>query len=127
MNGVKFLLDSCFIIGWYARKDIAFDLIKQHDLQFESCAYSVISYAKVIDFGHISEQDEHNLRMLFGRLGGRLALTDNIIETTITLRKNHKMKLPDALILATANSYNLQLITFDEKLQRIFNQITQTN
>lgn len=34
-------------------------------------------------------------------------LTDDVIETVISLRKKHKIKLPDAIILATAIENNL--------------------
>ena len=41
-----------------------------------------------------------------------LPLDDAIIETTIDLRKNHhKIKLPDAIIAATALCFNAVLIT----------------
>ena len=38
-------------------------------------------------------------------------LSDGVVQKTIDLRKNHKIKLPDAIIAATALNYNLTLIT----------------
>lgn len=38
-------------------------------------------------------------------------LTDNIVEASIDIRKNHKIKVPDAIIAATALVYDLVLIT----------------
>ena len=38
-------------------------------------------------------------------------LDETIVNTTIALRKQHKIKLPDAIIAATAIAYNLTLIT----------------
>jgi predicted nucleic acid-binding protein len=38
-------------------------------------------------------------------------LTNNIVEACILIRKNHKTKLPDAIIAATALVYELSLIT----------------
>ena len=40
-----------------------------------------------------------------------LDLTNNIVDTSIYLRKNHKIKLPDAIIAATALVYELTLIS----------------
>jgi predicted nucleic acid-binding protein len=40
-----------------------------------------------------------------------LPLTDNVVQKTIQLRKVHKINLPDAIIAATALSYDLTLIT----------------
>jgi hypothetical protein len=38
-------------------------------------------------------------------------LSENIIETVVSLRKQNKIKLPDAIILASAIENNLKLIT----------------
>lgn len=40
-----------------------------------------------------------------------LPLSDVVVQKTIELRKNYKIKLPDAIIAATALAYNLTLIT----------------
>ena len=40
-----------------------------------------------------------------------LPLSDAVVQKTINLRKNYKIKLPDAIIAATALTYNLILIT----------------
>lgn len=42
-------------------------------------------------------------------------LDENIIQETISLRKTNKIKLPDAIIAATALVNNLQLITHNIK------------
>lgn len=123
MNGVKFLLDSCFLIRWYGKHNDAIELIKKHQLQFHQCAYSDISYAEVLGWNGSTEQDDINLRMLFNRFQAKLPITDDILECTISLRKAYKIKLPDALILATAKTHQLTLLTLDEKLERIFNEL----
>lgn len=40
-----------------------------------------------------------------------LPLSDEVVQKTIELRKSHKIKLPDAIIAATALAYNLTLVT----------------
>ncbi len=40
---------------------------------------------------------------------------DEVVEQTIRLRKEYKIKLPDAIIAATAINHNLTLITRNEK------------
>jgi predicted nucleic acid-binding protein len=42
-------------------------------------------------------------------------INDEIIEKTIKLRKSYKIKLPDAIIAATAISYGLTLVTRNTK------------
>jgi len=36
--------------------------------------------------------------------------------TTISLKQRHRIKLPDALILATAINHQIELLTLDKKL-----------
>ena len=43
-----------------------------------------------------------------------IPLTDEIVDETIAIRKIHKIKLPDAIIAATAKTKNLTLITRNE-------------
>ena len=40
-----------------------------------------------------------------------IPLSENIVEETIQLRKQFKVKLPDAIIAATALQHNLTIIT----------------
>jgi predicted nucleic acid-binding protein len=40
-----------------------------------------------------------------------ISLEENIIDKTIDLRKKYRIKLPDAIIVATALIYNLTLVT----------------
>jgi predicted nucleic acid-binding protein len=44
-----------------------------------------------------------------------IGLTDEIIDTTIEVRKNHKIKLPDAIIAASALVNRLTLISRNTK------------
>jgi predicted nucleic acid-binding protein len=40
-----------------------------------------------------------------------LPLSDIVVKKTISLRKSYNIKLPDAIIAATALAYNLTLVT----------------
>jgi hypothetical protein len=44
-----------------------------------------------------------------------LLLADNVTGQTIELRKSNRMKLPDAMIAATAITHDLILVTRNEK------------
>ena len=52
-----------------------------------------------------------------------ISLTDEIKEKTIEIRKKYKIKLPDAIVAASAIVNNLPLITADKG----FNQIEELN
>ena len=72
-------------------------------------AYSVISRIEVLGFQQ-SELEEAQAKQLLSRLV-ELPLTSEVAERTIQLRKHLKIKVPDAIIAATAVEYSLQLIT----------------
>lgn len=122
MNGIKYLLDTCFIIRWHGLHNDALNIIRQYNLQFEHCSYSVISYAELFSWQGLSPTDEHSLKVLLSDVV-RLPVTDKVIDITISIRKAHKIKLPDAMILATAKHYQLELLTLDDRLARIASQI----
>ncbi|WP_290001901.1 PIN domain-containing protein [Faucicola atlantae] len=118
MNGIKYLLDTCFIIRWHGQQADALGIIQQLDMQLSECAYSDISHAEIFSWHGLNQTDEQGLKYLLADLP-RLAVSNRVIDDTIRIRRKHKIKLPDALILATAKTYRLQLVTLDDKLQRI--------
>lgn len=118
MNGNKYLLDTCFIIQWHAHDKKAFELIQQYKVYPNECVYSDVTYAEVFGWHGITPKAEQELvNLLLGI--PRLPISQDILECTIAIRRTYKIKLPDALILATAKTHNLQLLTLDEKLQHI--------
>ncbi len=46
-------------------------------------------------------------------------LSKHIKQATISLRRQHRLKLPDAIIVATAHFLNAELLTNDSKLLNI--------
>lgn len=72
-------------------------------------AYSVISRIEVLGFA----QPEHPLAMaeaLFARLAP-IPVDEAVIAETIRLRRTRKIKIPDALIAASALTRGLSLVT----------------
>jgi predicted nucleic acid-binding protein len=72
-------------------------------------AYSIISKIELLGFNQ-SESDDRQARLLLSYLR-ELELTSTIAEQTIQIRKTRKLKLPDAVIAATAIVNNLTIIT----------------
>lgn len=72
-------------------------------------AYSIISKIELLGFNQ-TPTEEQQARIFLAGLQ-ELELTSDIAEQTIQLRKNHKIKLPDAVIAATALIHHLTLIT----------------
>ncbi len=117
MNGIKYLLDTCFVLRYFGQEEDVLQMIERLNLQSSECAYSVITHVEVLGYP-LNDIDEQNLKLILSDFQ-RLEITDTVIEETIRLRKQHKIKLPDSMILATANVHNLQLLTLDKRLLKI--------
>lgn len=48
-----------------------------------------------------------------------LGLDDETVEQVIGLRRLTRLKLPDAIILATARVHGLRLVTLDQRLAKL--------
>nr|MBS0036656.1 type II toxin-antitoxin system VapC family toxin [Saprospiraceae bacterium] len=70
---------------------------------------SVINQIELLGF-HGSPSEMQTLKE-FIDISTIIPLSEEVVKNTIELRKNHKIKIPDAIIAATALGYNLTLIT----------------
>ena len=70
---------------------------------------SIISKIEVLGF-NVPEVEEVKLYNFFS-IANVIGLTNEISELTISLRKSVKIKIPDAIIAATAIIHNLTLLT----------------
>ena len=82
------------------------------------CAYSAITRVELLGFPGISEQEDRSLRDALGRLI-YLPISPPVEDLAIQLRRTRKIKLPDALIAATAIHHGLELLTLDQHLQSV--------
>jgi hypothetical protein len=105
--GQQFLIDSNVIIDYLAGKipDAKKELI--HNIINDIPAVSVISKIEVLGFNTSAEE----LKFLESFFQDVLVLDLNsdIVEQTIFIRRSIKIKTPDAIIAATAISYQLSL------------------
>ena len=59
--------------------------------------------------------DEEAVRDFLGSRFEIAPLDELVSATTITVRRSHRLRLPDAIILATAQVYNAELVTRNTK------------
>ncbi len=76
-------------------------------------AYSVITRIEVLGYKQ-PESAESQAKQLLSKLV-ELPLTSEIAERTISIRKSLRIKVPDAIIAATALEYSLQLVSRNEE------------
>ncbi|MBC6109814.1 type II toxin-antitoxin system VapC family toxin [Pedobacter fastidiosus] len=87
-------------------------LLAPEKVFFENANYSisVISKMELLGFAFKNKDEENFILELIDSLYV-VPLTEEIVDATIKLRKLNKIKLPDAIVYATAQVVNGKLIT----------------
>jgi len=112
--GEKYLIDTDAVI-WYLNNSYAQPATSFLDeVLDEESSISFITRIELLvwDF---SSQEYAAVFENFVRDSAVLGINEDIIQSAITVRKNAKIKLPDALIAATAIVNNYTLISNNEK------------
>jgi len=125
--GARFLLDTNTVIY------LLNSSLPLHSVSFmakilseDSCNICVISQMEILGFKFATQeedliaQDFVDDSMIFG-------ITDPVVQKTIALRKVHKIKLPDAIIAATAITHDLTLISRNDRDFRKINGLKYLN
>ncbi|RYG48799.1 PIN domain-containing protein [bacterium] len=76
---------------------------------------SVITEIELLSFSGLSAQDETRIRRLLSKIE-IVSLDESIKEETIRLRRQQRLRLPDAIILASATVRGAELLTNDVDL-----------
>ena len=105
MNGNSALFDSNILI-YLSKKELQFKVFDKFDKLF----ISVISYMEVLGFKFRSNEEENFVKELTDLFEVQF-IDQNIAEKVIEIRKQNCIKLPDAIIAATAAVDNLCLVT----------------
>ncbi len=105
MNGNSVLLDSNIII-YLSKREIPLSFLDQFD---EHCI-SIITYMEVLGYQFREPKEEAFIREML-EVFGILYIDQTIADMTIKIRKEFRIKLPDAIIAATAKVSNLHLAT----------------
>ncbi|MBS1488607.1 MAG: type II toxin-antitoxin system VapC family toxin [Bacteroidetes bacterium] len=102
----EFLIDSNIVIDFIADRlsfeshQFIADCIDQHP------AISIVTKIELLGFSKVTPETEELVRTALV-----IGLTDEISDQTIILRRNYKIKLPDAIIAAAAMFFDRILIT----------------
>lgn len=110
MNGTKAILDSNTII-FATQAKIEVDKLFSKYSQFYA---SVITYIEVYGFDFHNQNEKDIADEIFANIQ-IIEVSSEIADQAIIYRKNKtkKIKLPDAIILASANYANAELLTDD--------------
>jgi predicted nucleic acid-binding protein len=89
-------------------------------LQAGSYYTSVISEMELLSYSNLTADDENQLRSFLGNVAV-VELTGDVKKAAIELRRRHAIKLPDAIVAASALVLGAELLTNDQQLLRIAN------
>lgn len=115
MSGIKYLLDTNFILGILKSNLLVHVQLSSRQLLADECSYSAITRMELLGFQSIAREEESLIVQKLGYFT-YLPLTRDIEDRVIGLRRSRKIKLPDAIIAATALCYGIELLTLDRHL-----------
>jgi hypothetical protein len=115
MSGIKFLLDTNFILGLLKRDQRVMEMIADRNISSDCCGLSAITRMELLGFPDITPQEEQLIKERLTELR-YVPLTREIENIVITLRRVRRIKLPDAIIAGTAYFLGADLLTLDRQL-----------
>jgi len=118
MNGVKYLLDTNFILGMLKSTPDTLAIIRARKLMASECAYSAVTRVELLGFPEITADEDALICQRLAQFT-YLPITSALEDGAIRLRRSRKVKLPDALIASTALCHGLELLTLDIGLQSV--------
>jgi predicted nucleic acid-binding protein len=113
MEPKKYLIDSNSVIDYLGNKFPVDGMPFMNAVVDATPIVSVITKIEVLGFN--APQEHNNLLISFMNDATVIDLVPEVVDQSIALRKLYKIKLPDAIIAATAIVYNLALITRNVK------------
>jgi len=113
MNGDNIVVDTSLIINLFNGIIEVQELIKDRNL-----FVSIISEIEVLSFPNITSSEKVLLKMFLSKCHV-VDIEPAIKDITIEIRSKFKVKLPDAVIAATAVYYDLPLFTMDKGFEKI--------
>jgi len=117
MNGERYLLDTNAIVYLLRGGGALQERLRSADW----VGISILSYIEFLAFPNLSEND----RKIFRKFSEAIDVVSldqterTLIDAVIRLRSQHRLKLPDAIIAATAIERDATLITDDQQLRHL--------
>lgn len=117
MSGNRYLLDTNAVISIVNGNEQLITLLESSSF----VAFSIISIIEFLAYSNLTEKDITVFEKMVEESSViNLRNTDKELINTITsIRKSHKIKLPDAILAATAIHYQCQIISNDKELKKI--------
>jgi len=117
------LLDTNVVIGVLKEFAPAVELLRSVG-DDTPLAYSVITRMELMGYPGLTAEEGAAIESTLATMT-YMGLTRAIEDRAIALRQNHRIKLPDAIIAATALESSYRLLTLDEGLAAVFATVSE--
>ena len=107
MNGNRYFVDTNILIYLLSGDNTLISILNQKQIYI-----SFITEIELLSFADLTDKERNKIVAMLKNFIV-MDINESIKETTIRYRKDFKLKIPDAIIAATANYLNLPLLTAD--------------
>ena len=114
MNGNSILIDTNIIIYLFQGNQQIIDFLTGNQLYISS-----ISEIEVLSFPKLTKEEILEIKSFVQNECIVIELLTNVKDLTIEIRKDYSLKLPDAIIAATALFLKIPLFTKDHHFRKI--------
>lgn len=112
MNGNNVLLDTNIVLYFMNGEETLFPLLEEKNIFL-----SFISQLELLGSKTMDPEDVQKIKNFINECTV-IDITPGIKETTIQIRQNYSLKLPDSIILATSLWLNIPLISADKDFKK---------
>lgn len=117
------LLDTNVVIGVLKELTPAVEMLRSVG-DDTPLAYSAITRMELMGYPGLTDDEGAAIESTLATMT-YIGLTHAIEDRAIALRRNHRIKLPDAIIAATALESSYRLLTLDEALAAVFATVSE--
>jgi predicted nucleic acid-binding protein len=113
MNGNNIFADTSLLVNFFNGVEISKKVMQARNIWL-----SCISEIELPSYPKLSEEEDQLIRSFLQECNV-IDLLKPIRETTIHIRKEKKLKVPDAIIAATSIYFGIPLVTMDSDFKNI--------
>ncbi len=118
-NALACLLDTNVVIGLLRGQADSVSLVQAENCVLGEMAISQITRLELLGFPKLAEQEKQTIEKFLRNIQ-MLPISAEVEAQTIAICQSRKIKLPDAIIAATALAHHLKLLTLDVGLEKNF-------
>jgi len=118
MSGRRYLLDTNVLIGFLGGREWATEFLRDPVIAESRIMISVVTRMELLGFPGMTDEEESKIREVLDRLPA-VSIDEQTEDMAISIRRRTGVRLPDALIAATAITREAVLVTADADFERI--------